>query len=368
MPDPLPPLESFEWVVDRPIKIGGDFAGINTFGLSAKCLGIPHEEVFLSDNDPACQKMLMWHFPKCKTFFGDVTERDVDMMDYVDVYVSTFPCQDYSKLGLQQGNQSVRGCLFEFSIEYIKKKQPKVVLMENVANLFSRFRDVYEVIVRELEKLGYDVINKVDPLTNTKYHGVPQSRPRMVLVSVRKDIYAGSCMLPEPLKDMVKLQALIKPTALAGHLPNSLLCRKRVRRAWEKVRRQGHRPETDVVVTDIGASHRFANTKVNVMPCLTATRCAQYGFYVSTLGGKIRSKDMLRAHGLPDNFYDHMAAKVSKRQFGHQLGNAVSGCVWMRYLPPVLMAAKLVKRIPKDFWKSGVETLKGKGLTEPVHS
>ena len=169
-----------------------------------------------------------------------------------------------------------------------------------------------------------------------------------------------------PLEDMVKLSALIKPTAQAGRLPDKHNIRSRVRKAWAKARSKGFCPTSDVVVTDIGASTRFASTKINIMPCLTATRSQQHGFYVSTVGGRIRNKDIMKAHGMPMNFFDPVGAKVSKAQFGHQLGNAVSNCVLMRYLPPALMAAKIVKRIPNDFWKSAVALLKPHGLTEAV--
>ena len=180
----LPAMPQVQWGVKRPVKVGCDFAGINVPGLALLLLGIPHEMAFVSENDSACQRMLWHHFPQIRVFYNDVTLRDNDTAENVDVYFSTFPCQAFSSAGKQRGESDCRGKLFRASLAYIRKAHPALVIFENVASLVRRFPETFDNIVQEMEAMGYSVENKSTAVTDTKFHGLPQHRPRVILVCV----------------------------------------------------------------------------------------------------------------------------------------------------------------------------------------
>ena len=80
-----------------------------------------------------------------------------------------------SRLGL---NGSRSGLFYRFA-ELIGEKKPQVVLIENVAGLFnSNNGHDFGVILDTLNQLGYGVSWR---LLNSRYFGVPQSRPRVYL-------------------------------------------------------------------------------------------------------------------------------------------------------------------------------------------
>ena len=176
-----------------------------------------------------------------------------------------------------------RGSLFYYSLNYIKLCRPRVAIMENVSNLYQQFHDVYKQIVQLMEGMGYVVCTKKSPLVNTCENGLPQSRRRMILVCVRRDTYVVMYKAPKKLPYMVKLSALVVPSASAGELPPiGNPKRQRVKEAYKKAVRAGYDPRVDVVVTDVDASDRFQHSMVNKMPCVTATRGKSHGFHVST--------------------------------------------------------------------------------------
>lgn len=95
-----------------------------------------------------------------------------------DIVIGGPPCQPFSVGGNQNGiNDSRNG--FPFFIDAIKKVKPKVFLFENVRGLLYSNKWYFEIIVRELESLGYKTNCE---LLNAVNYGVPQNRQRLFLV------------------------------------------------------------------------------------------------------------------------------------------------------------------------------------------
>jgi DNA (cytosine-5)-methyltransferase 1 len=70
---------------------------------------------------------------------GDIvalTEPKVDkVIPQHDVLVGGFPCQPFSKGGLQLGINETRGTLFYNIAKILEARKPKFILLENVRNL-----------------------------------------------------------------------------------------------------------------------------------------------------------------------------------------------------------------------------------------
>lgn len=117
---------------------------------------------------------------------------DIRSLPSMDVYVTTPPCQDYSRAGKGLADESPRGMLVYHSLRVIEAHRPKVVVFENVARLCKR-GSVYKKVCNSLEKAGYVLMDKDNPLVDCWRHGIPQSRQRIILVG----FYGGVCKSPD---------------------------------------------------------------------------------------------------------------------------------------------------------------------------
>jgi DNA (cytosine-5)-methyltransferase 1 len=107
-----------------------------------------------------------------------------------DVLVGGFPCQPFSKSGLQKGMEEVRGTLFWNIARIIEVHQPSLVLLENVRNLAGpRHIHEWNVIIHTLRELGYRVSDDpliVSPhLIHPNFGGRPQVRERVFIAATK---------------------------------------------------------------------------------------------------------------------------------------------------------------------------------------
>lgn len=103
------------------------------------------------------------------------------MADNIDIVIGGPPCQPFSRFGNQMGIEDARDG-FPVFIDAVRRLQPKVFLFENVANILGRHKWYLDLIVKELQTLGYYVDYKI---LNAVDYGVPQNRERLICVGHR---------------------------------------------------------------------------------------------------------------------------------------------------------------------------------------
>lgn len=103
----------------------------------------------------------------------------------VDLLSGGVPCPPFSVAGKQLGSKDERD-LFPEMLRLVDEIRPKVVMIENVRGLmsstFSQYR--YSILVT-LMKMGY---NTHIQLLNASDYGVPQLRPRVIIIGVSDKI------------------------------------------------------------------------------------------------------------------------------------------------------------------------------------
>lgn len=123
--------------------------------------------------------------PDWNVICGDV--HDFDGNAYkgeIDLLAGGVPCPPFSIAGKQLGADDERD-LFPQMLRLVGEIRPKAVMIENVRGLMgSSFASYRYSILRNLDKLGYSTHIQ---LLNACDFGVPQSRPRVIIVGVRKD-------------------------------------------------------------------------------------------------------------------------------------------------------------------------------------
>jgi len=104
----------------------------------------------------------------------------------IDLLAGGVPCPPFSVAGKQLGADDERD-LFPQMLRLVDEIGPKVVMIENVRGFLGKQFDSYRhSIIARLNELGYNVHLS---LLNASDYGVPQLRPRAVIVGVRTDIY-----------------------------------------------------------------------------------------------------------------------------------------------------------------------------------
>jgi len=164
------------------------FAGIGGFHAAMTDLG--GECVFASEIDESARAIYErnWEMEVAGNIVP-LTEDRVKVPKH-DVLCAGFPCQPFSKSGKQLGMEEARGTLFWNIARVIERRQPRLVLLENVRNIAGpRHRHEWDVIIRTLRRLGYAV--STTPLVFSPHWlppdhgGTPQVRERVFIVGWR---------------------------------------------------------------------------------------------------------------------------------------------------------------------------------------
>lgn len=158
-------------------------AGAGGQALGLEQAGFRHET--LVEIEPEFAKTLTLNRPDWDVRATDMAEFDGRPFKGLDLFAAGLPCPPFSVAGKQLGEKDERN-LFPSAIRLIDEIRPKAVMIENVRGFLSAvFEDYRNHLKRELAKLGYRTEWR---LLNASDFGVPQLRPRVVIVAIRSDL------------------------------------------------------------------------------------------------------------------------------------------------------------------------------------
>ena len=121
--------------------------------------------------------------------------RNIDGKDYagIDLLAAGVPCPPFSVAGKQLGSNDDRD-MFPAALNLVRNSKPKAVLLDNVPGLASaKFEEYRSALLLSFERLGYIPDWRI---LNASHFGVPQLRPRFVLVALRRE-FKGTFVWPE---------------------------------------------------------------------------------------------------------------------------------------------------------------------------
>lgn len=104
----------------------------------------------------------------------------------VDVLVAGPPCQGFSSAG-KQDEADVRNQLVFEAVRVIKVVRPKIVVIENVPGMLTRHDTILRDVGKQLSDAQPGYFLTVE-LLHAQAMGVPQTRKRLVLIGVRRDL------------------------------------------------------------------------------------------------------------------------------------------------------------------------------------
>ena len=256
--------------------------------------GFAHEAAV--ELDPhACETLRHNRGSEWKVIEDDIHQLDGRAYAGVDLFSGGVPCPPFSIAGKQLGRDDERD-LFPEALRLIKEIGPRAVLLENVRGLAtSRFDGYRAQVLRALHKLGYQTWWDLVQASN---HGVPQLRPRFVLVAL-KEPWAARFRWPTPsatppptvgdtlhdlmgargwpgAQDWRKAAGAIAPTIVGGSKKHGGpdLGPTRAREAWRKLGVNGLGVADEPPGPDFPVSYG-ANFPASLMPKLTVPMVAR---------------------------------------------------------------------------------------------
>ncbi|MFD9319622.1 DNA cytosine methyltransferase [Streptomyces sp. NPDC060053] len=177
-----------------------------------------------------------WERDNCDVLCKDVLqfdpERDLEKSaglyrrGEVDLLAGGVPCPPFSHAGKQLGEDDERD-LFPRILELAELIRPRAVMIENVRGLMdAKFDDYRSRIQASLEEMepgddglpGYEVVGW--KVYEAEKFGVPQLRPRSILVAFRKDVLQDlKYEAPTPSAERVTVYRALKATMLERIAP-----------------------------------------------------------------------------------------------------------------------------------------------------
>lgn len=165
-------------VVEICAGAGGQALGLDRAGF---------EHVLAVELDPTAVETLKLNRPNWDVRLGDVADEEVwKPKDFkgVELLAGGVPCPPFSIAGKQLGANDERD-LFAWAVELCGVIKPRALMLENVRGLSApRFSAYRQHVLDRLAELGYIADWR---LLQASDFGVPQLRPRFVLVALHKD-------------------------------------------------------------------------------------------------------------------------------------------------------------------------------------
>ena len=195
------------------------FAGCGGMDFGAETAGA--NVVYATDIlQPACNT-LQSYFSNTQIEQADIAE--LDNFPKADLVIGGYPCQSFSMGGNRDPKNDSRTQLYEHFARCLDDVSPKFFVAENVSGLQKlqggKFLDEQKARFADAGSKGYRLSIKV---VDAKEYGIPQTRKRVLIVGVRKDV-GKAFVFPEITHGKrTKKSPFLKPFASHGDVIEDL--------------------------------------------------------------------------------------------------------------------------------------------------
>lgn len=213
----LPTEEKNEFFIDveRPLPSDKEFTVVSLFsGCGGKDLGFEGDFQIFGRHYEKNNFKIIWandidkhacatykHNFKFDILCDDIKNVEINSIPRADIVIGGFPCQDFSVAGKRKGLTSKRGQLYLEMKKVIKHCKPLAFVAENVEGItnINGSNETIERISADFASCGYNVTYK---LFNACDYGVPQTRRRVFIIGIRKDL-SKRIYFPYPVREQL---------------------------------------------------------------------------------------------------------------------------------------------------------------------
>lgn len=168
---------------------------------------------------------------KISNNFGDIRSIVPQNLPDFNFFTYSFPCQDISVAGYQNGltpNSGTRSSLLWQCCKNIETKKPKYLMMENVKNLIgSNHKKNFNKFLDYLEAMGYTNFWSV---LNARDYGIPQNRERVFCLSILAQ-KANFCF-PHKIPLKITMNSLLEKDVSKNFYLNNQVTDKPIEQEW----------------------------------------------------------------------------------------------------------------------------------------
>lgn len=278
------------------------------------------------------------HLNRDISTFSENDIKELNKKYKADIIIGGPPCQGFSLAGNigRIEKQDDRNLLFLSYLKFVKIIQPKIFIMENVANLARHNKgQTLQTILKEFQKIGYKTKWTI---LNASEYGVPQNRKRIFIIGSNQDISG--------FKFPIKSQKIISIKEAIGNLPKiasgessnfpNHIAMKHTEQMLEKmkyVKDGGNKNDIPEYLRPKGGDARKYIRYDSQKPSIPITGDMRKVFHYEQ-NRALTARELARLQSFPDNFVFY-GNSIDIQQ---QIGNAV----------PPLLAQKIALCV-KDF-------------------
>lgn len=318
---------------------------------------------FCEFNESAARSYSAIHNEPLSKNLGDITKVDETKLDSFNMICGGSPCQDFLLAGKQAGSMWVcKDCGHEYNpltvhyskrdccpncgsnnidksrssllvewLRVIRANKPNWGVYENVKNLLgSKFKESFNMFIKELNEYGYNTYYKV---LNAKDYGVPQGRERVYLIIIRKDVDNGKFRCPKPFDNGLRLKDIVDNIVdekyyLTDKQIESIYHWKAYQRPFERICGKNSICPT---ITARGAGEYHSGMVLYSDKLDMNTNCeketeAETLEYIKSLRPRVLTeRESFRVMGFSDEDYDSVVrAGIRPREQYRQSGNSIA--------------------------------------------
>lgn len=179
-------------MIEKKFTVISTFAGCGGSSLGYKMAGF--KELLAIDFDSHACETLKANFEDVPVWNKNIKEITPENIlkqtglkkGELDILDGSPPCQGFSTANTKRNPEDQKNSLIYEQIRLIKGLNPKIFVVENVPGMVGgKMKKNWEDIKQELFSLEYFVKIKI---MNAVNYGVPQTRKRVIIIGVRKDI------------------------------------------------------------------------------------------------------------------------------------------------------------------------------------
>jgi site-specific DNA-cytosine methylase len=175
--------------LSRPVvTLGSDCSGLELTPMILKELGYDCRSLWVSETSQAALKFIRCN-AEPERIDRDILERDnTTLPQNPDIYIAGPPCTAWSSMNCKQKENDPRREVFENCLDTIAETRPKIFIIENTRSLLHYNKGKFwELVSRELDHMkAYHWDYSF--LCPSAHADCPQSRPRIYIVGLRKDL------------------------------------------------------------------------------------------------------------------------------------------------------------------------------------
>ena len=259
---------------------------------------------------------------------GDIQEVKSEDIPPFDILTAGFPCQAFSSVGLLGGFDDPRGNLFFETARVAKAIQPRVIFLENVANLVKHDEgNTFKVIIKTLNELNYFVTWQV--MNAKEYGDLPQQRNRIYIVAFKNEADIKRFRFPENIDltrtafDLFDKEKQEDKYYMDGH------------RMWSRMMEYMDKRDRVYRFTDWGLSR----SREGICPTLLAAMGSRFEripfFYDDYSVRLLTPRECARLQGFPESY---QFPNKYEKQIYKQIGNSVAVPVVRRIAQNIIAA------------------------------